>query len=355
MSRATNKASAERDHPLLLRADPGAVRRRGPLLRRRDRGQADGVLVHERQGHPQDPLGADRQGALDGYHPPSGYRSPEDLLVADGLVWTGETTSGRAVGVFTGRDPHTGEVKSEFPPDVDTYWFHHRCYRGKATDKYLLMSRTGIEFIDIRQAELDPAPLGPRRVPVRRHAGQRPDLRPAASLCLLPGGEAVRLQRPGPGAASGPRMPEDARPKTFAWRRARRTVEVPTPDAAVTNPDDWPTYRHDAARSGRASTAGARRPRGRPGRPSSAASSPARWSPTARSSWPRSTRTRSTPWTPPRASRSGASPPADGSIRRRRSTGPRPVRIGRRLGLLPAGRRRRAVPGGSARRRWTSV
>ena len=36
------------------------------------------------------------------------------MLVADGLVWTGETTSGRAVGVFTGRDPHTGEVKREF-------------------------------------------------------------------------------------------------------------------------------------------------------------------------------------------------------------------------------------------------
>ena len=30
------------------------------------------------------------------YHPPSGYRSPEDLLVADGLVWTGATTSGKA-------------------------------------------------------------------------------------------------------------------------------------------------------------------------------------------------------------------------------------------------------------------
>ena len=84
------------------------------------------------------------------YHPPSGYRSAEDLLVADGLVWTGETTSGRAVGVFSARDPYTGEVKCEFPPGVDTYWFHHRCYRGKATDKYLLMSRTGTEFIDVR-------------------------------------------------------------------------------------------------------------------------------------------------------------------------------------------------------------
>jgi len=85
------------------------------------------------------------------YHPPSGYRSPEDLLVVDGLVWTGETTSGRAVGVFTGRDPQTGKIKREFPPDVKVYWFHHRCYRGKATSNYLLMARAGTEFIDVRK------------------------------------------------------------------------------------------------------------------------------------------------------------------------------------------------------------
>ncbi|MHC4202789.1 MAG: outer membrane protein assembly factor BamB family protein, partial [Planctomycetota bacterium] len=81
-------------------------------------------------------------------HPPSGCVSPEDLLVADGLVWTAATTVTGDDGVFTGRDPHTGEVKVTFPPDVDTYWFHHRCHRGKATDRYLLMSRTGIEFVD---------------------------------------------------------------------------------------------------------------------------------------------------------------------------------------------------------------
>ena len=84
-------------------------------------------------------------------HPPSGYQSPEDILVADGLVWSGATTSGGYDGVFTGRDPRTGEVKREFAPDVQTYWFHHRCHRGKATDKYLLMSRTGIEFLDVRK------------------------------------------------------------------------------------------------------------------------------------------------------------------------------------------------------------
>ena len=82
-------------------------------------------------------------------HPRSGHQSPEDLLVVQGLAWAGEIANGADSGVFTGRDLHTGEVKSQFSPDVDTYWFHHRCYRAKATEKYLLTSRTGIEFIDV--------------------------------------------------------------------------------------------------------------------------------------------------------------------------------------------------------------
>ncbi|MBL7154755.1 MAG: PQQ-binding-like beta-propeller repeat protein [Phycisphaerae bacterium] len=84
-------------------------------------------------------------------HYPAGHAgSPEDLLVADGLVWCGKIAGGGTSGVFTGRDPRTGEVKREFEPDIKTYWFHHRCYRAKATDEYFLASRTGIEFVDIR-------------------------------------------------------------------------------------------------------------------------------------------------------------------------------------------------------------
>jgi outer membrane protein assembly factor BamB len=80
--------------------------------------------------------------------PAGGYQSPEDLLVVDGLVWTAPTTSTKDSGIFTGRDPKTGEVKIEFPPDARTYWFHHRCYIAKGTGKFLLTSRTGVEFVD---------------------------------------------------------------------------------------------------------------------------------------------------------------------------------------------------------------
>ncbi len=83
----------------------------------------------------------------DAVHPNSGYQSPQDLLVMDGLVWCAPTTAGKDTGIYTGRDPKTGEVKKEFAPDVDTYWFHHRCYIAKATDNFLIPSRTGTEFV----------------------------------------------------------------------------------------------------------------------------------------------------------------------------------------------------------------
>ena len=53
-------------------------------------------------------------------------------------VTASQTRSTRDSGIFVGRDLHTGEVKVEFPPDVNTYWFHHRCYMSKATDKFLI-------------------------------------------------------------------------------------------------------------------------------------------------------------------------------------------------------------------------
>jgi hypothetical protein len=78
-------------------------------------------------------------------HPPCGHAgTPDDILVLNGVVWGGAVSQGSDSGIMTGRDLRTGKVVKEFPPDVKTTWFHHRCYRAKATDNYLLFSRTGI-------------------------------------------------------------------------------------------------------------------------------------------------------------------------------------------------------------------
>jgi len=83
-------------------------------------------------------------------HPPSDHHSPQDLFGIDGLVWTGETALKTSSGVWTGRDILTGNVVRTFGPDVSITWFHHRCYMAKATDDYLLTSRDGVEFIEVR-------------------------------------------------------------------------------------------------------------------------------------------------------------------------------------------------------------
>jgi outer membrane protein assembly factor BamB len=81
-------------------------------------------------------------------HPASGFLSPEDIFVINGTVWFGATKDGRQAGPFYGIDLHNGEVLSTFEPDNVSYWFHQRCYMQKATDNYILSSRTGIEFVD---------------------------------------------------------------------------------------------------------------------------------------------------------------------------------------------------------------
>jgi outer membrane protein assembly factor BamB len=180
-----------------------------------------------------------------GEHPPSGYKSPEDLFVVDGLVWTPETMQGGYTGTMTGLDLHTGAVVKEFVPDVDTHWFHHRCYRGKATDKYLLMSRTGTEFVD------------PEAEHWECHHWTRGaclyGLMPANGLVYNPSNPcACYLESKMDGftalAAASP-----TRTVSRDVPAEQRLEEGPVYGEPVTDaagPGDWPTFRSDPARSG---------------------------------------------------------------------------------------------------------
>ena len=84
----------------------------------------------------------------DADHPGSGFQSPEDIFVIKGAVWFGATKDGNQKGPFTGLDLQSGKTLATFEPDNTSYWFHQRCYPQKATDKYILASRTGIEYVD---------------------------------------------------------------------------------------------------------------------------------------------------------------------------------------------------------------
>ena len=87
------------------------------------------------------------------------YNAPVDVLVAGGLVWTGSLVRAKDPGVTEGRDPRTGEVKRTRPKDQEFFaagMGHQRCYRNKATDRFLLIGRSGTEFIDVATGKAIP-------------------------------------------------------------------------------------------------------------------------------------------------------------------------------------------------------
>jgi outer membrane protein assembly factor BamB len=182
-------------------------------------------------------------------HYPAGHAgSPEDLMVVDGLVWCGKIAGGGDSGVFTGRDPSTGEVKREFTPDVQTYWFHHRCYRAKATDRFILTSRTGIEFVDVRKQSWE-----------THHW-----VRGACTYGILPCNGLIyapphpcacylESKLSGLCALASERRTKDEGVRTKEKHRLEKGPaydEVRPSSLPLPPSSDWPTYRHDMARSG---------------------------------------------------------------------------------------------------------
>ena len=185
-------------------------------------------------------------------HPRSGHQSPEDMIVTGGLVWAGAIAQGKDSGVFVGRDPHTGEIKSQFPPDVETYWFHQRCYRSKATDRYLLPSRTGIEFIDFRAKSWD--------VNHWVRGGCIYGIMPANGLIYTPPHACACYMESKLNGFCALAGELSAEAKVANVADDERLVRGPAYGAALAeggkeSPGDWPTYRHDGGRSGWTKTA----------------------------------------------------------------------------------------------------
>jgi outer membrane protein assembly factor BamB len=87
------------------------------------------------------------------------YNAPVDVLVAGGLIWSGDLVTARDPGITVGLDPLTGKVERTRPKDQEFYqpgMSHHRCYRNKATEKYIITGRAGAEFLDIATGEAFP-------------------------------------------------------------------------------------------------------------------------------------------------------------------------------------------------------
>ncbi|GAB6166950.1 hypothetical protein JCM19992_29500 [Thermostilla marina] len=74
---------------------------------------------------------------------PFGRTPSVDILVVRDVVWT-------SPDLDTGRDLHTGEIvrQTNLSETLVTAGHHHRCYRNKATDRYVIQGYRGLEFRD---------------------------------------------------------------------------------------------------------------------------------------------------------------------------------------------------------------
>ncbi|MDP7286655.1 MAG: PQQ-binding-like beta-propeller repeat protein [Phycisphaerae bacterium] len=171
-------------------------------------------------------------------HPGSGHVSPGDVLVVNDLVWSG----GMGSRAFVGKNIRTGKIESSFNPPKMT-WFHPRCYRSKATSKYILASRTGIEFADVRKETVD--------VNHWTRGGCVYGFMPANGLIYNPPHPCACLLET---KTSGFNALAPALAKPPAETSAdRRLVKGPAYGKVSSNAaakSDWPTYRRDIRRSG---------------------------------------------------------------------------------------------------------
>jgi len=178
-----------------------------------------------------------------------GIANPPDLFVANGLVWYGHGDI--HAESITGYHPSTGQpVRTAHLGPLITRGHHARCYRSKATDDFLLLSKRGVEFVDLngQQHSRNNWVRGACRYGVLPCNGLLYST-PHPCFCyagvklggfLALSGESTADISP----SSDIEMLEHGPAYNFAGRN--RTSTAPT---------DWPMYRHDPKRSGSTSTA----------------------------------------------------------------------------------------------------
>ncbi len=182
-------------------------------------------------------------------HRPSGHMSLKDLFVVEGLAWTAAIAGSSNDGAFVGYDPFTGEIKKEFPADVQVHWFHHRCYPSKAAGKYLLTARNGTEYVDLDLEHWKPhhwvrggciygvMPCNGMTYASMNSCGCQLEAKLTGFNALAPGP-----------------LPQLSKADLAGDARLEKGSAYGKTEGPAAAPMDWPTYRHDAARSGTATS-----------------------------------------------------------------------------------------------------
>ena len=174
-----------------------------------------------------------------------GYNSPVDVFVIDGVVWVGTN--------WVGLDLHTGKPVKQMNAAAPRVGMpHHRCYRDKATDRFILTGRSGIELLSLDNDKWLSNNSWIRGtcqygiMPANGLLYAPPD----ACACFL----TVRVQGFFAAATrqeASPAMPMPAKEVLVKGPLYGKALSNASGQASA----DWPMYRHDAARSGSATSA----------------------------------------------------------------------------------------------------
>jgi len=183
----------------------------------------------------------------------SGFESA-DLFVVGDTVWpgiistdaSGKPTRKSSNAMVLGFDIRTGARKKRIvAPDLRSPEHHHRCYRNKATSRYIISSLEGAEFMDLESEKH----LQNNWVRGACKLGMMPCYGmlyvPSDQCFCQPGGKLLGYTAVGPAAKKpGVDVPDaDRLEKGPAYGTAGEKT-------ARAGASDWPTYRHDPQRHG---------------------------------------------------------------------------------------------------------
>ncbi len=185
---------------------------------------------------------------------PSNYSVPVDLFGFDGYLWGPDTEMNLWRPLdddlgYRAYDPRSGKVEKTVSGHYGFRFQHHRCHQMKVVGRKVLAARAGIELLDTETGEL----AAHHWTRGSCHYG----VLPANGRLYVPPHDCacyVRAKLSGFLAMSSEppsRRVEITEDERLARGPAYGQTTTDKPDAPS---DDWPTYRHDAARSGRAST-----------------------------------------------------------------------------------------------------
>ncbi len=200
------------------------------------------------------------------YRGPSGHG--KDIFYIDGLLWFGvdnkdnlpchfnDTTTQRV-----GYDPKTGKaVRTVSVPKLTSPGHHYRCYRSKATERFLLLPKRGVEFLDLEgrdhmRHDWLRAPCIYGFLPANGMLYTAPHQCVCYQGVLLSNFTALLPAR----GATAPKPAETLKRGSAYNQHQASSVR----QQATGNKQDWPMYRRDPRRSGSTDAAVAAKPQAR--------------------------------------------------------------------------------------------